>query len=116
MNGVTTSRAVVANPFRRGVKRLSPNHVWELATRLFMFKADRWRRRARFYEQHRDYFPRLSAGRFVERCRKLEMLYQRLAEVMLAMPIQTQQVPVRAITMRKNREWRIALPDRLASI
>jgi hypothetical protein len=116
MNEVTTSKAVVTSPLRRGTKRLSPNHLWELATRLFMFKADRWRRRARFYEQHRDYFPRLSAGRFVDRCRKLEMLYQRLAEVMLAVPIQAQQVPVRAITMRKKRGWRIALPDRLTSI
>ena len=38
--------------------------------------AERWGQRALFYERHRDYFPRLSSGPFVARCRELEATYQ----------------------------------------
>lgn len=112
MKQVITSTSVV----RLGMKRLTPNHLWELAARLFRFHADRWRRRALFYERHRDYFPRLSAGRFVERCRELEAAYRGLAEVMFALPTQNQWVPVRAMVLRRKHGRRIALPDQRALI
>ena len=50
-----------------------------LLVRLLAGDAERWRRRARFYERHRDYFPRLASGRFVSRCRELEAMYRKLA-------------------------------------
>ena len=50
-----------------------------LLVRLLAGDAERWRRRARFYERHRDYFPRLSSGRFVARCRELEAMYRALS-------------------------------------
>ncbi len=50
-----------------------------LLMRLLAGDAERWRRRARFYELHRNYFPRLSSGRFVARCRELETMYRTLS-------------------------------------
>ncbi|MDK2743577.1 MAG: hypothetical protein H8K03_01695 [Nitrospira sp.] len=97
--GLTVSTSLIPTPVRRGPKRLSPRHLLELATRLFIFKADRWKRRALFYERHRDYFPRLSAGRFVDRCRELEATYRALAQIMLLMPAQDELVPVRQLAL-----------------
>ena len=114
MKQATTSTSVV----RLGMKRLTPNHLWELAARLFWFHADRWRRRAQFYERHRDYFPRLSSSRFVDRCRELEVAYRGLAEVMFALPAQHQRVPVRTMVLRRKQGRRTALsgPQALISI
>ncbi len=112
MKQMITSTPVV----RLGVKRLAPHHLWELAGRLFRLNAERWQRRALFYERHRDYFPRLSAGQFVERCRQLEATYRRLAETMFALPTKRQWAPVRTMVLRRKRGGRAVLPDHRALI
>jgi len=112
MTHVSTSTSVM----RSGMKRLAPNRLWEFAAWLLRLKADQWRRRAQFYERHRDYFPRLSAGRFVDRCRELEATYQGIAEVMFGRLVQDQWVPVRGVVLRRKHGRRTALPDRPASI
>lgn len=99
--GLTLSTSVIPAPVRRGSMRLSPQHLFELASRLLLFKAERWKRRAQFYERHREYFPRLSASRFVDRCRELEATYRALAQMMFLMPGQDQLVQVRALPLRK---------------
>lgn len=96
---------------RLGVKRLAPHHLWGLAGRLFRLHADRWKRRALFYERHRDYFPRLSAGRFIERCRQLEATYRRLEEIMFALPTKQQLAPVRTMVLQRKQGRRAVLPD-----
>ncbi|MDF0666943.1 MAG: hypothetical protein P0119_12835 [Nitrospira sp.] len=98
---LTVPTFVIPAPARRGPKRLSPNHLLELVTRLCIFKAERWGRRARFYERHRDYFPRLSSGRFVTRCRELEASYRALAQVMFLIPTEDRLIPIRALTLAK---------------
>lgn len=112
MKHIMTTTPVV----RLGVQRLAPHHLWELAGRLFRFNAERWQRRALFYERHRDYFPRLSAGRFIERCRQLEAAYRRLAETMLALPATQQWAPVRTMALQRKQGGRAALPDYRALI
>lgn len=62
--------------------------------------AERWGRRALFYERHRDYFPRLSSGRFVARCRELEATYRGLSQVIWNMTPQVAWVPVRSAVQR----------------
>ena len=62
--------------------------------------AERWGRRALFYERHRDYFPRLSSGRFVARCRELEATYRGLSQVIWNMTPQVAWVPVRSAVPR----------------
>ena len=99
--GLTVSTSVIPAPVRRGPKRLSPNHLLELVTRLWIFKAERWGRRALFYERHRDYFPRLSVGRFVSRCRELEARYRALAQVMFLIPAEDRLIPIRALALPK---------------
>ena len=99
--GLTLSTSVIPAPMRRGSKRLSPNHLLELVTRLCIFKAERWGRRALFYETHRDYFPRLSASRFVHRCRELEARYRALAQVMFLIPTDDRLIPARALALPK---------------
>jgi len=99
--GLAISTSVISAPARGGAKRLSREHLLELVTRLFIFKAERWKRRALFYERHRDYFPRLSSSRFVDRCRQLESAYRALAEVMFLLPTQDQLVSVRALASRR---------------
>lgn len=99
--GLAISTFLIPAPTRGGAKRLSPKHLLELATRLFIFKAERWRRRALFYEQHRDYFPRLSSSRFVDRCHELEASYRALAHMMFLLPAQDQLVSVRALASRR---------------
>jgi hypothetical protein len=112
MKHMITSTPVV----RLGIKRLAPHHLWELAGRLFRFNAERWKRRALFYERHRSYFPRLSAGRFVDRCRELEAAYRRLAEIMFALPAKRQWAPVRTMVVRRKQGGRTVLPDHRALI
>ena len=99
IKGLTVSTSVIPAP--GGPRRLSPNHLLELVTRLCIFKAERWGRRALFYEQHRDYFPRLSAGRFVNRCRELEARYRALAQIMFLIPAEDRFVPIRALALPK---------------
>lgn len=98
---LTISTSVIPVPVRQGPQRLSPNHLLELVTRLCIFKAERWGRRALFYERHRDYFPRLSAGRFVKRCRELEARYRAIAQLMFLIPAEDRPVPVRALALPK---------------
>lgn len=114
MTGLTTSTSIVVSPVKRGATRLSPNHLAGLAVRLFVFKADRWGRRARFYERHRDYFPRLFASRFVARCRELEARYRELAKALFGLSAHEQMIPVRAMASQRRQGKRIALPHRLA--
>ncbi len=99
--GLAISTSLVRVSVRRGPRRLSPRHLLELATRLFIFKAERWKRRALFYERHRDSFPRLSSGRFVDRCRELEAAYRALAHMMFLLPEQDQLVSVRVQASRR---------------
>jgi hypothetical protein len=100
--GLTLSTAVIPAPVEGGSGRLTPNHLLELVTRLCIFKAERWGRRALFYERHRDYFPRLSVGRFVTRCRELEANYRALAQMMFLIPAEDRLVPVRALSLPKR--------------
>jgi hypothetical protein len=108
MKHMITSTPVV----RLGVKRLAPHHLWELAGRLFRLNAERWQRRALFYERHRDYFPRLSAGQFIERCRQLEATYRRLAETMFALPAKRQWAPVRTVVLQRKQGRAVLLDHR----
>lgn len=73
-----------------GMNRLSTYHLLELAVRLFKFRADRWKRRALFYRRYQEYFPRVSASRFVDRCLELEMRYRVLVEIIGTMTAQGQ--------------------------
>ncbi len=92
----------ISSPVTTGSrKRLSPPHLWELATRLFMFKAERWKRRAVFYERHRDYFPRLASGPFINRCRELEASYRALAQLMFLVPPEKRLVPIHVLALPK---------------
>jgi hypothetical protein len=99
---LTLSTSLIPVPVGGEAGRLSPNHLLELITRLCIFKAERWGRRALFYERHRDYFPRLSAGRFVTRCRELEANYRALAQMIFLIPAEDQLVPVRALALPKR--------------
>lgn len=52
-------------------------------------EAEQWQSRADFYEQHRDYFPRLASSPFLNRCRAIAAGYRRAAkEVAAALPDQ----------------------------
>ncbi len=112
MKDITISSSVATG----SKKRLSPTHLWELATRLFMFKAERWKRRAMFYEQHRDYFPRLASGQFITRCRQLEARYRELVGIMFGLALRDRLIPVRTVALRKKQRQRIMLPQRLAAL
>lgn len=100
-NGLTLSPSVLSTPLRREPKRLSPNHLLDLVTRVCLFKAERWGRRALFYEKHRDYFPRLSASRFVSRCRELEARYRALAQLIFLIPAEERLIPARVLALPK---------------
>lgn len=82
--------SIVEGPVRPGTNRTAPGRPYGLAAWLFREDAERWRRRALFYERHRDYFPRLSSGRFVVLCRELETTYRRLSRAMWNMTPQVQ--------------------------
>ena len=102
MKAVTTSASasMAERPLRRDRHWLALTGSSEFAARLFRVNADRWRRRALFYERHRDYFPRLASGRFLERCRELEAAYRGLARVLFTMQPQIEWAPVRAVVSR----------------
>ncbi|MGC3976124.1 MAG: hypothetical protein QM771_17315 [Nitrospira sp.] len=100
MKDVTTSPSLVERSLRsEGVKPLSRG-LSDLAGWLFAVNADRWRRRAQFYERHRDYFPRLASSPFVDRCRALEAASREVAEVLFAMPPRVNLVPVQVTVSR----------------
>ncbi|MCP9469595.1 MAG: hypothetical protein NNA31_06295 [Nitrospira sp.] len=85
------------------IKR-EPFRLWESAAWLLRCYAERWKERARFYEKYRGYFPKLSSGRFVKRCRELEKMYQKLSMIMLAVPVREEEwVPVRLPLARRKR-------------
>jgi hypothetical protein len=107
MKHIMTTTPVV----RLETMRLAPHHLRDLAGRLFRLNAERWQRRALFYERYRDYFPRLSAGRFIERCRQLESAYRRLAETMFALPTTQQWAPARTMVIQRKQGRRAVLPD-----
>jgi len=77
-----------------------------LAGWLFSVNADRWRRRAQFYEHHREYFPRLASGSFVERCRELESISRAFARLLFAVPPQDELIPVRVTVSRAKSSRR----------
>ena len=62
--------------------------------------AERWGRRALFYERHRNYFPRLSSGRFVARCRQQEATYRGISRAMWNMTPQVRWMSFRPIVSR----------------
>lgn len=112
MKAMILSSPVATDP----TKKLSSANLWELATRLFLFKADRWKRRAQFYERHRDHFPRLATSRFIHRCRELEATYRRFVAIMFRMALHEQLVPARTSALRKNQGQKAGLPHRLAAL
>lgn len=100
MKEVTTSPSLVERSLTSEGSKPLPRGLSALAGWLFTVNADRWRRRARFYERHRDYFPRLASGRFVDRCRELESASRDIAEVLFAMPPRVDVIPVRTVVSR----------------
>jgi hypothetical protein len=114
MTDMTTSTSLVVSPMKNGTTRLSPNHLVGLALRLSIFKADRWGRRARFYERHRDYFPRLFAGRFVARCRELEAKYREGAKALFGLSTHEQMIPIRVMASQRRQGKKLVPPHRLA--
>lgn len=100
MKDVTTSPSIVERSLQsERPGPLSPG-LSNLTARLFAVGAERWRRRAQFYERHRDYFPRLASGPFVDRCRELELAYRGIAQKLFAMPARVELVPVRITVSR----------------
>ncbi len=77
-----------------------PRGLSVLAAWFFSVNADRWRRRAQFYERHRDYFPRVASSPFVDRCRELESASREFARRLFAMPVQDELAPVRVTVSR----------------
>jgi len=112
MKQVATSTSLV----RSGMNQLAPNHLWELAARVFKFRADRWKRRALFYRRYREYFPRLSTSRFVDRCVELDMKYRRLAEMLHIMARQGRVVSTRGMIVRRKPGRTVMLPTRPALV
>ena len=107
MTAIATSTSLVVSPAKPGTARLSPHHLMKLALRLSVFRADRWGRRARFYERHREYFPRLFAGRFVAQCRELEARYRELAKALFGLTAHDEMVPARAIASQSRHGNRV---------
>ncbi len=100
MKAVSISTSMAGHSLRRNRHWLALTGPSRVAVRLLSVNADRWRRRALFYERHCDYFPRLASGRFVERCRELEAAYRGLAHVLFTMQPQIEWLPVRAVVSR----------------
>jgi hypothetical protein len=100
MRETITPTSIVESPVRTGTNRTAPRRPYGFAAWLFRKDAERWRRRALFYERNRDYFPRLSSGRFVARCRELEAAYGRLSQAMWNMKPQVRWVSIRPIVSR----------------
>ena len=112
MKQVTTSTSLV----KPSMNQLTPNHLWELAARVFRFRADRWNRRALFYRRYREYFPHVSTSRFVDRCLELDMRYRRLSEILRVMSRQGGAVTTGGMIMRRKHGRTVALPHRPAIV
>jgi len=110
MKQVTTSISLV----RSERNQLAPNHLWELAARVFRLRADRWKRRALFYQRYRDYFPHVSTSRFVDRCLELDMRCRRLSEILHVMSRQGRLVTARGMIVRRRHGRAGALQTRTA--
>lgn len=100
MKDVMTTPSMVDRSLQSEDIRPLPRGLSDLAAWLFSVNADRWRRRAQFYERHRDYFPRLAASPFVDRCRELESASREFARRLFAMPVQDELAPVRVTVSR----------------
>lgn len=100
MRETITPTSVVESPVRPGTNRPAPGRPYGFAAWLFRENAERWRLRALFYERHRDYFPRLSSGRFVARCRELEATYRHLSRAMWNMNPRVRWVSIRPTVSR----------------
>jgi hypothetical protein len=93
MNGTST----VEGSIRPAAMETVSGRPYGLAAWVLSKNAERWRRRAQFYERHRDYFPRLSSGRFIARCRQLEATYGVLSRAIWNMTPRVQWAPGRPI-------------------
>ncbi len=102
MKEMLTSPSTVEQTSRPEKPRAMSSRLSGLGAWLFSVHADRWRRRAQFYERHRDYFPRLASGRFVDRCRELESAYRGLAWLLFPVSPQLRLVPVRVTVLRRK--------------
>ncbi|ODT46209.1 MAG: hypothetical protein ABS70_01340 [Nitrospira sp. SCN 59-13] len=100
MKEVITSPSLVERRLKSDGAKPLPRGLSDLAGWLFAVNADRWRRRAQFYERHRDYFPRVASSPFVDRCRELEAASRQIAEVLFAMPPRVDLVPVQVSVSR----------------
>lgn len=88
-----------ASPRRTAASRILPV---KMSASLLAEAARRWGRRALFYERHRAYFPRLSAGGFVASCRDLEATYLGLSRVIQSLTPQAALIPIRSAGSRKR--------------
>lgn len=100
MRGTINPTSVIEGPVGTETNRTATDRPYGLAAWLFRANAERWRRRALFYERNRDYFPRLSSGRFVARCRELEAAYRRFSQALWNMTPQVRWVSIRPIVSR----------------
>ncbi|WHZ21494.1 MAG: hypothetical protein OJF47_000606 [Nitrospira sp.] len=100
MRGTIHPTSIIERPVETGAHLTMPGLPYGIVAWLFMAHADRWGRRALFYERHRDYFPRLSSGRFVARCRALESTYRRLSQALWNMASRVRWVSIRPIVSR----------------
>ncbi len=95
-NGISAVEVAVTPESTRMISELPRKFVaWAIRK-----NAERWGQRALFYERHRDYFPRLSSGPFVARCRELEATYRGLSRAIGNMTPQVAWVPVRSAARR----------------
>ncbi|MCP9438422.1 MAG: hypothetical protein NHB36_00885 [Nitrospira sp.] len=88
-----------------------PFHLGESAAWLLRCYAERWKERAKFYESYRCYFPKLSSGRFVKRCRELEKMYQRLSMIMLAVPAREEEWGSVRLPLARKKRGRLITRD-----
>ena len=102
MRDAINRTSVVEGSVKRGTIRTVPGRPYGFAAWVLSKHAERWGRRAQFYERFRDYFPRLSSGGFVARCRELEASYRGLSLAVWNMTPQVAWVPVRS-TVRRIR-------------
>lgn len=100
MRDMSHSTSMVEGPVRPEMNETGPGRPNEFVAWLLSEDAERWRRRALFYERHRDYFPRLSSGRFVARCRELEASYRGLSQALWNVTPQIRWVSIRPIVSR----------------
>lgn len=103
MKEVRTSPSIVEHSLESEGPRPLSQGLSDLTARLFTVSAERWRRRAQFYERYHDYFPRLASGPFIARCRELESAYRGIAHMLFALPPRAEMVPVRTVRITVSR-------------